>query len=530
VVVTGPERATVPALLAHAARSYGGGDFVVDPATRLSFGEAERRSRNLALALIDAGIGKGSRVGILVPTQGDFVVAWLAAARIGALSVLYPTTSRGAELRRDLCAADVQLLLVVADLVGREIGDVLESAIPELSTQPRDSIRVMEAPYLRAVWRLGGGAKSHGWLTDVDTDADMDAGDADRTGRASVILDALEAQVRPSDELSVVLTSGSSARPKAIVHSHGNAVRQTGPGARLWPDLKAPERHFCAMPLFWIGGFQMMLSALHHGGTVVCQPRFDANEASHMILTERCSAVSGWIADRIPGIEGVERLSTSSRWGLPFMSSRGDPRHIGMTETLGPHYNADFFEYRIVDPDSGVEMGSGIEGEFCVRGPGMMLGMYGLEREQVFDADGFYHTGDRAYLEDGHVYFTGRYTRVIKSSGVNVSAEEVESALMSLDDVSVACVFAVGTDGDDVRVGAVVVPVDDRATIETLELAERLRERMSPYKIPHVAAVARFDELPLLSSGKVDKRGLEGAFAARLISIRSTREVRGDDQ
>jgi len=74
------------------------------------------------------------------------------------------------------------------------------------------------------------------------------------------------------------------------------------------------------------------------------------------------------------------------------LSSKGDLPNVGMTETFGPHANRKYFNYRIVDPYTGKELPDGEEGEFCVRGFGLMTSMYKREREEVFDADGYYHT------------------------------------------------------------------------------------------------------------------------------------------
>ena len=76
-----------------------------------------------------------------------------------------------------------------------------------------------------------------------------------------------------------------------------------------------------------------------------------------------------------------------------------------------------------------------------MRGYGLMAGFYKREREETFDADGWYHTGDRSYLEGDRVFFTGRYTEMIKSGGANVAPLEVETVLQSFPDVRYAFVF-----------------------------------------------------------------------------------------
>src|SRR5262249_39116789 len=107
---------TVPSLLRRAVELYGERDFVLLPEQRLSFAEAERQSRALARRLLAHGAGKGTRIGIVLPTGVDWVVAWLAAARVGALAMLFPATYRPEELRRSLRMGDVALLFAPQNL------------------------------------------------------------------------------------------------------------------------------------------------------------------------------------------------------------------------------------------------------------------------------------------------------------------------------------------------------------------------------------------------------------------------------
>jgi len=83
------------------------------------------------------------------------------------------------------------------------------------------------------------------------------------------------------------------------------------------------------------------------------------------------------------------------------VSSAGHPRKRGDDRDFRPHADARFFEYKVIDPESGDRVLDGEEGEFCVRGFGLMAGMVKREREDVFEADGYYRTGDRGYVEIG---------------------------------------------------------------------------------------------------------------------------------
>ena len=122
-------------------------------------------------------------------------------------------------------------------------------------------------------------------------------------------------------------------------------------------------------------------------------------------------------------------------------ASRIPPTALGMSETFGPWAAVPGFEARVVDPESGEVLSEGEEGEFQVRGYGLMQGMYKREREDTFEPDGFYRTGDVGYLEKGLVYFKGRLDEMIKTKGANVAPAEVEAVLNTQPGVRLSFVF-----------------------------------------------------------------------------------------
>src|SRR5262249_7705498 len=143
----------------------------------------------------------------------------------------------------------------------------------------------------------------------------------------------------------------------------------------------------------------------------------------------------------------------------PMMSSKGHAPNLGMTETFGPHANPEWFDYKVVDPETGEPLADGEEGEFCVRGFGLMSTVYKKEREDVFDADGYYHTADRGYLEGGKIWFTGRFSEMVKAGGANVAPLEIERVLESFPEVKTAFVFGVRDAHGGEAVAAAVLPV-----------------------------------------------------------------------
>lgn len=502
-------RPTLPELLRRAAAKFGEDDFVVLWNRRISFAGAERASAILAKRLLAAGVGKGTRVGIVLPTGIDWVVAWLASARIGAMPMLFPATYRPAELRRALRISDAAILFAGATLLGKDFEAFLEEAVPTLAGSHGQSLRDPKVPYLREIWMVGGSERP--WATPVLP------GEADEPALTDELLVNIESEVSPADFLLTIYTSGSSADPKAVVHTHGAAIRKVQAHLGMCLPGSYPGRTFCAMPFFWVGGPQELLGALHSGAAIVTQERFEVGGCLDLLERERCTSILGWatVLDQVRTHPSFSSRDLSALTLPPpaaaTESSKGDPPNLGMTETLGPHANREWFDYKVIDRETGEAVADGQEGEFCVRGFGLMAGMYKKEREEIFDPDGWYHTGDRGYIEGGRIWFRGRYSEVVKTGGANVSPLEVERVLESIADVKMAFVFGIPDPERGEVVAAAVIPGEGGA-VEVDDLRERVRKELSAYKVPTRWLVLDEADVPWLGSGKPDKRALRDRF------------------
>lgn len=211
---------------------------------------------------------------------------------------------------------------------------------------------------------------------------------------------------------------------------------------------------------------------------------------------------------------------------------------LGMTETCSCHTNFDPYvalpetkrgtfgpsieglEHRIIDPDTGRTLPAGEEGEILVRGYSLMHSRYKVERADVFDADGWYHTGDAGRLdEEGWLYFTGRLGDMIKTAGgTNVTPAEVEAALAAVPGVAEAYVTGVsdpdGSAGTQV-VAAAVVPQPGEALDED-GVRAALKGKLSAFKIPKLVWVTEKAALPFTDTGKLKKADLAEQLAGQL--------------
>ena len=545
---------TVPALLRAQAAARPDQALLATDDASLTYAEADRRSADLARALLATGAGPGTRVALLFPNSPEFVVGWLAAARIGAISVPLSTFSTSAELVGLLRGAVVSVLLAAAGYRSHDYPASLRAGIPELDLAVPPPLLAPTVPSLRRITFALDPADAVGAGIDTAWTLDGLLGGAPAVG--DDVLAAAEAAVSPADRMVIVHTSGSTSEPKGVIHTHGALVRHVDNLNEL--RRYAPhEILFSNSPFFWIGGFAYaLLGTVVAGATLVCSNAPTAAGVLDVLERERPTMVNGFAASvaHVPDDPTFpdRDLSSIRRGNLwPIMPPALQPddvelRHtmLGMTETgsvclAGPpdeedvvlpeHQRGSFgrpvpgFEAEVRRADAGGGVcGPGEVGELCLRGPFLMDGYDGRERHDTFDRDGWYRTGDLVTVDDdGLFYFRGRGSDMIKTAGANVSPREVEAAIL---EVSGLVAHVVGV--DDPARGQIVAALvrapsdgdgdgDDHgdsghtAAVDTDDLRARLRDRLSAYKVPRRIRAVAADDVPIMSSGKLDLRALK---------------------
>jgi len=532
---------TADRFVRHLAERWGDRDLLVLGERRLTYRDLEADSRRLARGLLASGVSRGTRVALLAPNGPEWVVAWLAAARIGALVVLLNTFHKARELGWALAHCRTEVLLSVDRYLNHDYGARLEQAVDGLAGQDQEAISCDSHPDLRAVWMWGEAAMQRPWAAPVDA---LLARADDKPDPA---FDSAAAAVEPQDPMVVIYTSGSTSEPKGVVHAHATVIIHPF-NLLQFRDLRAADVLYTSMPLFWVGGLSYTLvSAMHAGATVLFEERFEPGATLDLIERHRATHVIGWphIAKALVEHPSFgERDLSSIRGGsfdelLPAPLRVSDPRRkatsLGMTESHGPHSIEPLYvelpegkeesfgrsvpgiEHRIVDPDTGDELPAGQAGEIWIRGYSLMLGLLGEDPAGIFEPGGWYRTGDSGLLDtDGHLYFKGRLGTVIKAGGTNVAPREVELAIESQPDVMHAFVVGVpATDGRGEAVAAAVV-AKPGGGIDAKDLQARLGAEIASYKVPrHVAVFAEQQDLPWLESGKIDLQALRRLLTDR---------------
>ncbi len=513
---------TVPALLAERVAAVGDRALLVCDDDTLTYADADRRSAGLAKGLLAAGFGKGNHIGLLHPNGSAFVVATLAAARIGAVTLPLSTLSTTAELRVLLRNADVQVLLAGRSHRGRDHVTDLQHAVHDFDPSGDVAVSTSEVPALRRI------------VFETDTIVEEGRGVSDE------MLAARAAAVRPSDRLVIVHTSGSTSEPKGVIHQHGPLLRHVEL-LNEFTHCRPDDVLFSNSPFFWIGGYAYSyLATLVAGATLVCSNATDATQTLDLLERTRPTIGIGFpstVAHLVVDPSFTQRDFTSLRRGnlwplMPADVRPADPelRHnmLGMTEAGSvclasdddvdqPEHRRGSFgravpglESKVVDPDSGAECTTGEVGELWFRGPNLMEGYYGRERADTFTVDGWYRTGDLMHVDaDGFHYFTGRRGDMIKTtSGANVAPREVEAAIAEVTGLTAHVVGIEDSKLGQLVAAAVRVPEAQQAPDEE-ELRALLKLRLSAYKIPKRYLFLSDDAVPMLSSGKIDNHALK---------------------
>jgi len=482
---------------------------VVDD-NRLSYAEADSRSRHIASALLNAGIGRGSHVALLFPNGPEFAVAFLAITRIGAVAIPFSTMSTAPEIRSLLRGSDTEFLISAKSYRGRNLQQTIIEAI---GTPKNEKLQLPELPALRRIWFGVDELEQSGVAKDTR-------------------VEVAETQVTAADTLLIVHTSGSTSAPKGVLHTHGQVIRNMR-GQNVLRNYTSKERLFSNSPFFWIGGLAYsFVSTMIAGARLICS---SAEPEKMLALLEAeqptmCNGVASTVLSlaRHPSFP-TRNLSSLRRGNLyPIMPQDVRPADpelrsnlLGMTETgsvslwgdgdidLAEGKRGTFgkpvegIEARIVDADTAANAS---EGEFWVRGPNIMQGYYGRERWECFDAQGWLHTGDVMRVDsDGDFYFKGRAGDIIRTAGAQVSPREVEAALSEITGGRMSIVIGMP---DPERGQAVTAILIGDAPFDAEQLKTQLKQRLSPYKIPRRFVAMAENQLPVVSSGKIDLKKL----------------------
>lgn len=459
--------------------------------------------RRLAAGLHARGVDHGDKVLIHSENCPEMVLAWYACAFLGAVGVTTNTRSVGAEI--GYFADKAQCVAAV--------------------TQPEFAAVVAEsAPGLK-------------WVAVIGQDFDELYGDA------------ADCPPPPRDPLlpaGIQFTSGTTSKPKAVVHTHGNALWAATVGPRTI-DMTGDDTYLVYLPFFHVNAQSWSFwTTLGVGGTLVLQPKFSSTRFWDVVVKHGVTHISviPFVYKAIMGQPKPEnhRLRVGV-FGLvvpeleQLLGFRILPAY-GMTETVihaiaGTRWGAyaprsmgrptPGYECVVVDPDTGALRGEGEVGELWVRGTrGIQLFLEYFDNaeanETSFTADGWFRTGDNVRVEAGNWYFSERDKDVLKVGAENVSAREVEDVCRAVPGVGDVAVVAQSHDMlDQVPVAFVVKAPGTDVDHGVLErtLIDACAAQLADFKVPRAVYVV--ESFPTSMLDKVAKnklREMEDAMRA----------------
>ncbi|UGQ14026.1 AMP-binding protein [Yinghuangia sp. ASG 101] len=537
---------TLPGFLREVTRRYGDREAVVlpgpDGGIRWTYADLWERTVEVARALRACGVGKGSRVGVLMTNRPEWIASVFGTTLAGGVAVTISTFSTPSELDHMLRVSGVSVLLFERGVLKKDFADVLTELEPGIGTAAPGDLQSAAFPHLRRVAMIGepavGGA--------IETWSAFLARGADQPRE---LVEATADSVEPSDAAVLFFSSGSTSRPKGILSAHRGVAIQLWRMRRLYgfsPDDHV--RSWTANGLFWSGNFAIILGGtLASGGAVILQRTFSAPEALEFMQAERvnfpfawphqCAQLEGapnWLDVDLGSIRFADVTTSFTRHPTVTSDPWLEPGHAyGNTETftLTTGYPANTPDevhqgsygrplpgvtVAVADPLTGAVLPLGERGEICIKSPTLMLGYVGIPLDETLDSDGFFHTGDGGYLDaDDRLFWEGRLTDIIKTGGANVSPLEVDEALIGYPGVKVVRTVGVPHETLGEIVVSCIVP-HENTTLEPEPIRAFLKERLASYKVPRRVLFFREDEIEMTGTAKVKTADLRELAAKRL--------------
>jgi acyl-CoA synthetase (AMP-forming)/AMP-acid ligase II len=496
------ERASAPALIDGSSGAS------------ITFAELEGMVVKIAAALAERGIGAGDVVALFAPNSPYYAAVFHGILRANAIVTSANSLYTPGELAHQLSDSGAKLLFTVSPFLDRATAAAGQVGLSS------DAVIVLDA------------AEGHTGLRDL---------------LASTAEPPVQT-VRGADTAVLPYSSGTTGRAKGVILTHRNLVANLQQISAMG-SVTADTRILAVLPFFHIYGMTVMMNqGLHHRATVVTVPRFDLPEFLRIISEYRVGRV--YIAPPVavalakhPIVDQYDLscIDVIFSGAAPLDAELGRAvakrldctvlQGYGMTELSPvshsiPDDRPDMdlnscgvavpnSECKLVDPETGHEVGPGERGELWVKGPNVMSGYLNNPEATAItlDDEGYLHTGDVAVVtEDGVFTIVDRVKELIKYKGYQVPPAELEALLLTHDKIADAAVIGVrDAEGEEVP-KAFVVRQESGADLGADEVMTFVAERIAPHK--KVRVVEFIEEIPKSASGKILRKDLRAREAA----------------
>lgn len=498
--------------------------FIVFEGKQWSFVQFNERVNRLSNAFRELGVHKGDRIGMLQVNCPQYVEAYFAAAKMGAIYVPLNFRTKSEELVYMIGNADAVVLLT-----GARYFDMVKEILPQL-------------PSVKACISVDARKDETPYYEDL-----IDSSSSDEA----------TAEVGDDDVTILMYTAGTTGRPKGVPLTHSGFVSYIlGNVEPASPEIE--ERNLLTVPLYHVAGMQAVLAGIYGGRTLVMMRQFEVKEWLKTAQEEKVTramlvpTMLKWLIEdpdfhnydlsslgvitygAAPMPLNVIQKAIEEMPRVRFINAFGQTETASTITTLGPEdhliegTDADKekklkrlaasigrplpdVEVKIVD-EKGTALQANQVGEIYAKGPSMMTGYWGDadKSAQVITTDGWLRTGDKGWMdEDGYIYLAGRGDDMIIRGGENISPQEVEDVLHSHPKIDEAAVIGIPhPDWGQEPCAVVVLKKGENA--DTDEIMAYCRSRLAGFKRP--GSVIFIDSLPRNPMGKVLKNKLRETY------------------
>jgi len=526
---------TVGGLLEKVARQYPDDEAVkyTDRDYRRTWREFDEECDKIARGFLALGIKKGDHVAIWATNTPAWILTLYASAKIGAILVTVNTSYKVFEAEYLLRQSDSKLLVMIDGFKDSNYVEIINELCPMLKDSQPGENRSQRLPFLKTVVYAGNSDCPKGMVAwdKLFTYADTVSFESYR---------ALSESLHCDEVVNMQYTSGTTGFPKGVMLTHSNILnngKTIGDGMKFTHD----DKLCITVPFFHCFGLVLALMAsLTHATPIVPIEAYRPIPVMQALQDEECTAVHGVPTMFIAMLEHPEfksftfpRLRTGIMAGSPcpikIMERVVEDMHMkdivivyGQTEaspgctmtttsdsvekrvsTVGRDFPGT--ESKIVDPETGKELGPNIPGEFCSRGYHIMKGYYQMPEATaaVIDKDGWLHTGDLAVKdEDGYYKITGRLKDMIIRGGENIYPKELEEFLYNHPMVQDVQVIGVPSKDYGEEIMACII-LREGETLTEDEVKEFCCAQVARHKVPRY--VRFIDQFPMTASGKIQK-------------------------
>ena len=466
---------------------------IVDGPERLDCATLYRRAGELAQALLER-MPVGSVVSFMLPNWHEAAVIYLGATLAGMVVNPILPSLREHELTYILADCDSRMIFIPSTFRGHNYPEMLATVCAQLPAPPEVVTVRGNQPWPAA--------------------------------RSRTPLPTLD----PDDVRMILYTSGTTGAPKGVLHSHRSLGALIGQLQQHW-SIEPGDVFLVPSPIAHIGGSIYAFECPLLVGTIaILMDRWDPDDAVTLMTQHRCTHMAGATPFLVGLLDAAERAHTRLpdlkvficggasvspqliRSATGYFEKAMVTRVYGSTEvpvtTVGAPGNPD----RAADTDGrpGIAEVTLVDGEIRAKGPQMLLG-YLHPEDNVFDADGYFRTGDLGrWTDDGYLVVTGRSKDLIIRNGENISPKEIEDVLAGHPDITEVAIVGLPDARTGERAVAVLVAAD---TVDIAALQRFLTERgVAKFKMPEQVEI--WDALPKNDAGKVLKHRIRTELAA----------------